>query len=293
MNADRSVAIITPSYAVDFDRCQLLCESMDAHVSGIDDHYILVDDEDFKLFSALAGKHRHIVNERDILPDWLHVMRSGFGPAARKAWVSTRALPMRGWHVQQLRRIAIAAHIEHASLLYCDSDMFFVRAFDGQALWQGDDLRLYCKPLGITSDMEEHRKWLGTAHQMNGLSTPVFPHDDYINNLVSWRRETVLAMCRHIETISGRDWVSTIARSRTFSECLIYGCYVDGVLQENSRHWHGDIGLCLTYWSGEALDKHTLKQFVDQMDERQFALGIQSFTNTDTAMLRQFLNEAA
>jgi len=293
MNTDRSIAIITPSYAADYDRCVLLCDSMDAQVSGVEDHYILVDDEDYKMFLPLAGAHRHIINECDILPDWLHVVRGGFGSSARKVWYSTRTLPMRGWHVQQLRRIAIAAHIDHAALLYCDSDMFFVRRFDAQMLWQGDDLRLYRKPMGISSEMSEHRKWLDMAYKIHGLSAPIFPHDDYINNLVSWRRETVLAMCQHIEDISGRSWITTIARSRTFSECLIYGCYVDSGILEKPRHWHGDIGLCLTYWDGDALDRISLTQFVDQMDPRQFAVGIQSFTNTDTDMLRQFLHQAA
>jgi hypothetical protein len=252
-----------------------------------------VDNGDYKLFSKLAGPHRHVINERDILPSWLYVVRDGLHLNARKLWLSARAWPLRGWHVQQLRRIAIAAHIDHDALLYCDSDMFFVRAFDGQMLWHGDDLRLYRNPFGIGAEMGEHLKWLDSAHKLNGLSKPVLPHHDYINNLVSWRRESVLAMCQHIENLSGRDWLSTIARSRTFSECLIYGTYVDDVLQQDSRHWHADTGLCLTYWGGKALDQKSLNQFVEQMDRQQFALGIQSFTNTDTKLLRRFLEEAA
>ncbi len=293
MNENRSVAIITPSYAADYDRCLLLCDSIDAHVSGVQDHYILVDDEDFALFSGLAGVHRHVINECDILPDWLHAVRYGLGATSKKAWFSTRAWPMRGWHVQQLRRIAIAAHVDHAALLYCDSDMFFVRPFDGGVLWRGDDLRLYRKPGGITDDMTEHLNWLKMASSILGLPEPEIPHHDYINNLVSWRRQSVLEMCAHIEAISGRDWVSTIARERKFSECLIYGGYVDGVVGQNCGHWNAETGLCLTYWDGAALDGKSLKQLVETMDETQFAIGIQSFTNTDTGLLRQLLDDAA
>lgn len=289
MTRQYKTAIITPSYAADYDRCCLLADSIDAHVSNIADHYILVDNEDYPLFANLKAPHRHIINEADILPDWLHVVRGGIGSSARKIWWSTKTWPMRGWHVQQLRRIAIAAHIDHDGLLYCDSDMFFVRPFDGNSLWQGDRLRLYRKPNGITVELEEHNKWLNACSRLLGLPSPTMPHHDYINNLVSWRRDGVLDMCKHIESTTGRDWVSSIGRNKTFSECLIYGCYVDEVLAENSGHWPANKGLCLTYWNGEALNKNTLRQFVEQMDHDQYALGIQSFTNTDTKLLRNLM----
>ncbi len=293
MTADHSVAIITPSYAADFERCELLCESIDIHVSGVRDHYILVDNEDYPLFSGLAGKHRHVINERDILPDWLHVMRGGLGANARKLWISSKTWPMRGWHVQQLRRIAVASHIDHEALLYCDSDMFFVRPFDCRMLWRGDDLRLYRKSAGITADMAEHVKWLEASCKMHGAERPTLPHDDYINNLISWRRQSVLDMCWHIENTAGRDWISALGRNRTFSECLVYGCYVDKVVKANTRHWHADFSLCKTYWNGDALDGKALRQFVEKMDKGQFAVGVQSFTGTDTNMLWQFLKKAA
>ena len=289
MTAAQSIAIITPSYAADYERCCLLADSIDTHVNGISDHYILVDAGDYSLFAKLDGPNRHVINERDILPNWLHVIRGGIGSSARKVWYSTKTWPMRGWHVQQLRRIAIARHIQHDALLYCDSDMFFIRPFDGNILWQGDDLRLYRKPNGITANLGEHQKWLRASHQLLGLAAPDLPHHDYINNLVSWRRDSVLAMCKHIEKATGRDWVSSIGRHRTFSECMIYGCYVDNILGANSGHWAAEKGLCLTYWDGAALDQNALHQFVEQVDDDQYAIGIQSFTNTDTELLRSLI----
>ena len=101
-------ALVTPSYKADFDRCRLLCDSVDRFVAGSPDHFILVDNDDFELFGQLSGPKRHVINELDILPDWLHSFRQGFATDARKLWWSLRTWPMRGWHVQQLRRIAIA-----------------------------------------------------------------------------------------------------------------------------------------------------------------------------------------
>ena len=289
----RSVAIITPSYVADFERCRLLCDSIDANVSGIAAHYILVDNDDYPVFSELQGARRHVINEREILPSWLRVMGGGTSSHGRKLWLSTRTWPMRGWHVQQLRRIAIAAHIDDDALLYCDSDMFFVRPFDAATLWRNDALRLYRKPGGITAGMDEHRKWLKAARRLLALPDAGLPQDDYINNLVSWRRQAVLEMCAHIEAVTGRDWLSAIGRNRTFSECLIYGLYADEIAGEGAGHWHADQGLCLTYWEGGALDHKAFEAFIDQMADDQVAVGVQSFTETDPLMLRQLLERAA
>ncbi len=288
----RSTALITPSYKADFDRCRLLCDSVERFVEGSPDHYILVDDEDFELFEPLRSSRRHIINENDILPPWLHGIRPGVGANRRKMWVSTRTWPLRGWHVQQLRRMAIARHVSHSGLLYCDSDMLFVRPFDLTSLWQGDDLRLYRKPNGINDELPDggvmHRKWTQSAARLNGLPMPAFPAHDYINNLVSWRREWVVDMCAGIESRFGRNWVSTIGRNRTFSECQIYGAYADGVKQGDG-HWHAPEGLCATYWSGKAMNRAAIDTFVGKMLVGQVAIGIQSFTQTSPDDLRYLL----
>ncbi|MEM7300872.1 MAG: DUF6492 family protein [Pseudomonadota bacterium] len=286
-------AIITPSYVGDFERCQLLCQSMDRFVTGHTAHYILVDNEDFELFKPLAGPNRHVVNEQDLLPSWLKVGRSGFGKSARKVWYSFKTLPMRGWHVQQLRRIAIAAHLDDEAMLYCDSDMMFVRPFDVASLWHGDLLRLYRIPGAITGDMKEHVQWSRLASKLVGAPVPSASHDDHINNLVSWRRGHVIAMCRQIERLSGRHWVSAIGRHRSFSECQIYGAFVANLPEAEFGHFGDDQALCQTYWSGEALTGHSLPAFVETMQPHQVAIGIQSFTDTDPALLRDHLDRAA
>lgn len=266
---------------------------MDRHLANACDHYILVDDDDFSMFKPLASAKRHVINERDILPGWLYSFHLPFGANARKLWVSFKTWPMRGWHVQQLRRIAIAQYIDCDALLYCDSDMLFVRNFEPNILWKSGDLRFYRNDLGIERELADrgakHRIWTEQAAKLNGLGKPSFPAHDYINNLVSWRRKHVLAMCAHIEATTGKDWISAIASNRTFSECQIYGAYADGV-QNGQGYWHIKTGLCKTYWDGEALDKHALDEFVANLEPEQIAVGIQSFTGTDVALLRQLVD---
>jgi len=288
----RTTALITPSYAGDFERCRLLCDSVDRFVEDRPDHFILVDNDDFELFSPLSGAKRHVINELDILPNWLHSLRPAFPPSARKLWWSTKTWPMRGWHVQQLRRIAIAHHIAHDGLLYCDSDMLFVKPYSTQKLWRDGDLRLYRKDNGVNADLPDggkiHMDWTAHAASLNGLKQPDYPAHDYINNLVSWRRDHVLAMCSTIEKVHGKNWIAAIGSRRSFSECQIYGAFADQVLN-GQGHWHEAGGLCQTYWMGDALSRESMSAFVEQMEPQQVAIGIQSFTNTNPELLRELI----
>ena len=47
-------ALVTATYAADFERCRLLCETVDRHVTGMTRHLLLVSDPDVALFRQLA-----------------------------------------------------------------------------------------------------------------------------------------------------------------------------------------------------------------------------------------------
>ncbi|MEM7291402.1 MAG: DUF6492 family protein [Pseudomonadota bacterium] len=292
MTEQVTTALITHSHAADFEHCRLLCDSIDRFVGDLPHHYILVDNDDYEMFLPLAGKRRQIINELDILPPWLKSARQGFSSNSRKIWFSTRTWPMRGWHVQQLRRIAIASHLEQDGLLYCDSDMLFVKPFSTNELWRDGSLRLYRKNCGINDAIADsgkfHKNWTRHAARLNGLGEVSFPAHDYINNLVSWRRDHVIDMCRHIENVTSKHWVAAIGSKRSFSECQIYGAYADDVVKGRG-HYHGQGALCQTYWSGDALNRETLEMFLQTMQPRQVAIGIQSFTGTSADLLRDLI----
>ena len=123
-------AIITASYAPDFERCAILCETMDRHASGYECHYLLVDQPDVALFSRLAGPKRRILTDLQLLPWWMRRVPEAVSPKGRRVWVSPLTMPLHGWHVQQIKRIAVAHHLDVDGLFYCDSDTAFVRPFD-------------------------------------------------------------------------------------------------------------------------------------------------------------------
>ena len=56
-------AIVTASWDQDFERCKLLCETMDKHVTGFTKHYILVDSKDVALFRQIESANRIVIDE--------------------------------------------------------------------------------------------------------------------------------------------------------------------------------------------------------------------------------------
>ena len=158
------VAIVTASYAGDFERCRLLCETVDRHVGGFSRHLILVADHDAALFRTLESGNRSVVAESDLLPPWMHVIRDPASLFARHLWLSFRTRPLRGWHVQQLRRIAVAKAVDEAALFFCDSDVVFVRPFECGSLWHGNELRFLCRPNALDAEhLDEQRRWSQNA----------------------------------------------------------------------------------------------------------------------------------
>lgn len=284
-----TAAIVTPSYAGDFERCRLLCETVDRFVTGHRHHYLLVAHNDVELFRRLESRNRLVIDERDLLPSWLHDFRDPASLFRRHVWLSLKTAPLRGWHVQQLRRIALAAHAHEDALIYCDSDMVFLKPFDCGQFWKEGKLRLYRRQDGLSDFADaEHRQWSLNAARALGLPAEMPSMRDYISTLIAWRRETVGSMIRHIETRHARSWVETVASTRRFSECMLYGRYVDEVLSSNG-HFHDDAGFCRVYWSGPELSGAQIASFIAGMEPEQVAIGLQSFTGTDIGQLRKIL----
>ncbi|MDZ5698894.1 DUF6492 family protein [Chelativorans sp. M5D2P16] len=282
-------ALVTPSYAGDFERCRLLCETVDRFVSGAAMHYLLVSSDDVARFRALDGPNRIVIDERDLLPGWLHSLPDPVSLFRRRIWLSTRTPPLRGWHVQQLRRIAIAGQVREATLVYCDSDVVFLKPFDVSAFRQNGKLRLYRREGALPVDSEAgHGDWYANAGFALALTPEASTRHDYISTVIAWDRQTVAAMVRHIEAIHARHWVEVVAARRRFSECILYGRYVDEILG-GEGHFHDAAQFCRVYWSGPSLDETGLRGLIGSMEPEQVAIGVQSFTETDLEPLRRLV----
>jgi Family of unknown function (DUF6492) len=292
-------AILTPSYAADFARCQLLCESMDAMAEGGWRHYILVADHDLAQFRPLAGSRRSIIPDSVLLPPWMKAIKRPFDRQGRHVWISTdirrQIRPLSGWHVQQLRKLAAAAQVDEDVIVMADSDSVFIRPFGLRQFVREEAVRLYLKPNAIPDDATDsriHAAWVRHAAQALGLPPPSFPADDFINNLVSWRKDRARALISRIEAVAGLPFALALGRAATLSEYQIYGAFTAGP-GGMAGHFVSSDALSHTYWSGGALTGERLDAFLTELKPHQVALCIQSFTDTPLELLRDLFRLAS
>ena len=285
-----SVALVTASYRGDLERCRLLCESIDARVSGHARHVILVEAADLPLFRPLAGPRREIVSERDLLPAWLRAFPDPSTFGRRRLWLSPFGPPLRGWHVQQLRRIAIGTMLDERAMVSLDSDVVFVRDFDAGVMETRGETEFYRIPDAIPADdpaFEQHRAWSRRAAEVLGIPGQAETRTDYIATLIAWRTASVRAMTAHIEAVTGKSWVRALVGSRALSECMLYGRFVEEVERRPDLHHASRLKRCRIYWNGAALGEGALCDFTAALEPHQVAVGIQSFTGTDPRLIRR------
>jgi Family of unknown function (DUF6492) len=284
-------AIVTASFAPDFERCRLLCETMDKHVTGFSTHYILVEHSDVGLFRQLQNQHRVVIDEMDLFPNWIRAYPDPFYLGRRRIWLSLRTMPLRGWHAQQLRRIAIADKVAEDGLFYVDSDVAFLKPFDCAELWRGDDLRLFRRDNELLSDVPGDQKiWAENAAMLLDIDRQaLFPHG-YVGTLIAWRRDRILGMCRRIETVHSRHWLEAIGKARRFSECTIYGRFADDV-EMLRGHFVDNDDFCKVYWFAPAPTETEFRAFIADMTPKQVAIGMQSFIGADMTYVRRLVSE--
>lgn len=259
--------IITPSYAPDFERCRLLCQSIDQFVAPRINHYIIVDRADLALFSSLRQPHTQIITKEEILPWWIKRV-----PWGKNSWVSLKSLPLRGWLLQQIIKISAAQYIDEEVAVFVDSDVSFVRPFNFQSFVRNDQVRLYDEPDGNFDWMHTHVKWHQNASLLLDLPPTPFPAPDYIDHVITWRRDNVVKMCEHVEQVSGRGWIETLSRVWHLSEYILYGTFVDRVLGEQAGHDRISQKLCHSYWGETPMSDDQLQGFMQEIAPEHVAV---------------------
>lgn len=265
-----SFAVITPSYAPDFERCRLLSWSIQKFVSPSVTHYIIVDQQDQKRFGQLAGPKTEIITKESILPWWIKRLPLG---QSKNVWLSLKSMPIRGWLIQQIIKIAIAEYLTEDVLLFADSDVAFVRSFDIQNFVRGDQIRLLCAP-PLKHSNSSKTNWQESANQLLGLPPSELPKFNYVSQLITWKRENVLKLHQHLEAISGRGWIETLCRSWDLSEYLLYGVFVDQVLKAQAGHYSDSSSICHCRWSPVPMTDQKLQDFFAKIPPEKVAVMI-------------------
>jgi hypothetical protein len=250
-------------------------------------HYIIVDGSDQKLFRRLQGSHTEIIAKESILPWWFQKL-----PVLKQnIWLSLKTLPVRGWLIQQITKIAIAHLIEENVLIFADSDVAFVRPFDPHTLVQEQKVRFFCKERSVPADMPTaHSKWYRNASRLLKTPTVPFPAPAYISQLVTWKRENVLKLCRTIEEHHHRPWIKVCCNTWHLSEYILYGLFVDQVLKDQAGHYPDSRELCHTYWRERPMSSSEFKNFLTDIQPFQVAVMISSRANMSPREYSAFLD---
>lgn len=221
------LAVVTPSYAPDSVLCRDLNRSVLRWTPQDVQHHIIVPRQDLPVFRMLANDRTIIHDHEEFLSATIRRL------PLLNMWINKRRPwpPVRGWITQQLIKLSVAATLDVEAVLLVDSDMVLVSPIDLKSFQQGGRLALYRQPGAVHAGLPRHRQWLESAHALLGLDRPG-PEDltDYICWPCAWEPETVRAMLRRVEDVTGTPWQSAIASQLQFSEMMLYGAYVDGVL---------------------------------------------------------------
>lgn len=282
--------IITPSYAPDFERCRLLCQSVSRHVSGYEQHLIIVDKKDYALFSELESDKVKLIIKEDILPDWLYKV-----PFSKKWWFSTKTLPVRGWILQQIVKLSAHEYSDADNFLFIDSDVCFIRSFDVKEMFIDDQSLLSSLPRK-EEDYQDKRKqsWHEFAAKLFGIEDTSILKKDYISQLVMWRRSELLSLTQSIENSAlnnkNKSWKELLCNTLDFSEYTLYGIFVEHVLKEKSQHHLIDQEICYCSWHKTINSMDDLSNFINHIPKQYPAVLIQSNLGLSTKSYQHLLN---
>jgi len=222
------LAVLTPSFRGDVGLFSDLHASVLANTGRSVVHHVVVPPSDAHLFRQYEGIRCRVWTHRDLLPrHCLSVPQaSGLTLNLRRPW-----LPIRGWVVQQMMKIAGACALDARAVLVIDSDAVLLRSVTLDQFTHNGRLRHVRHDRGVTAEMDRHLLWHKVARRLLGISGEVTPPaPDYISPISVWDPAVVRSLTEQIADSTGRNWMDAIAGELHVSEFVVYGVFADEVL---------------------------------------------------------------
>lgn len=256
-------------------------------------HYIVVDKPHFEAFKNLNGPRRSVWLTEETAPSGMRLLFTLPFLGGRSVWWSRDTGISIGWHLQQMIKIGIAERLTQEGLAYCDSDMFFLRPFDVSALAPQGRIKMFRSPDKMTLAAISNPKYVKACIEILGLNSGPEGHYGYINNFVTWHRQTVIDMCRHLAKRNNGKWHRVLRNRLQFSEYALYGMFVDEVQKTNAHVWPNSHSLCKTHWASTPLSADEVEAFCNSLLPDQVCVGVQSFAGVDVRLLAEQFEKAS
>ena len=286
-----AVALITPTYSHDLERCTLLCESVDRYVTGFANHYLIVPDNELDMFAKFARGRRQVLPLSQIMPSWLKPLPRFIRRRNRQYWWARRGKPVNGWHVQQFAKIATAYIVPETVSCMLDSDVVFFRPYDLTSAALPNPTPFYIRHDEVTDKLRDHPTWVRTSHQVLGLEYPGLPTDDFIGHIIFWNQKSVRGMTARIEQVTGLEWMDALYRAHAISEYMLYGFYVHNNADAMRDHTCTTQSPCFSYWDHDALDQAAVEHMLAAAPEHCVAFSSASFNGTSVQDVRAALKQ--
>lgn len=201
--------------------------------------------------------------------------------------------PVRGWVVQQIVKLDIASQVDADVVLIIDSDVALIRPIGVGDFLRDGAVRFYRLPDGVTPDMSAHVAWRFVANRLLGLEEQASESaTDYVAAFVPWDPQIVRKVQQRVQELTATDWRTAIAHELHFSECFMYGIYVDRLGTSRERSFTRSETLCRSHWGTTPLDKAGAARFLESIQPDDVAIHIQSGSNTPDNVRRYILAAA-
>jgi hypothetical protein len=280
-----SLAVVTPTYAPDFELFRDLHRSVLAFTDPSVVHYAVTPSRDLARFAELAGPRLVVWPEADVLPRHLVAV------PGTNAWINLRRPfpPIRGWVLQQIIKLAVTARMAADVVLLVDSDVLLVRPVDASTLVADGRARFYRRPRAVDGELPRHLGWHGTSRRLLGLPVRPPPLPDYVTSFNIWDPRIVRQLQLHVARSTGGHWADPLAAQLHFSEWTLYGVFVDDVLGEPANGNASDATLCHSYWDPTPLDEPAADAFVSRLPDGDLAIMISAKSRTPLHVRRSAL----
>jgi hypothetical protein len=276
-----SYAIITPSYWKDLECCELLINSADHWVAKDVKHYLVIANRDVKLFRPVMNSRTELIVVEDIIPSWLFRV-----PGFKRFWMSLRTRPVKNWILQQIVKLSVPSVVKEEVLLYADSDMFFVAPYNPRSFERDGKVPLFLET-GQRGLISTNDPWQAVASRLLGLPIEKNCDNNYINQLICWRRDHALAMLERVNQTTGKQWPLSVAPLSGFSEYILYGVHAVRVLGEKSGHWNDGLIRTHNHWQELPLDIPALEKFRSELQPHHHSAMISAKSGTSVADIRK------
>ena len=230
--------------------------------------------------------------KEEVLPFWvrrLDTLRIGL---RSNVWVHARGLPIRGWLLQQVIKLAVAEQLTADVLVHADSDVVLLRPFSTASVIDADGrVRLYARPDDVDETLPDHVRWHRSAEKLLGIDPADLPMPNYISSLVPWRRANAVALLEHVQTTTGRHWLRALAAAWDVSEYTLYGRFAQDVLGERANQFVSAAPLCHDYYKRVPLSVPELEVLLDGIGREEVAVSLTSKAGMKPAQYVEVLEQ--